>query len=85
MQRKPDVAILVCVEYSIAGTNICPCWTGMISHQWLDFSLACSMPAACPQLACSARNCCDKFHFKHVTSVTKDQHAGNLVSIIGSN
>ena len=25
MQRKLDVAILACVEYSIAGTNICPC------------------------------------------------------------
>ena len=25
MQRKLDVAILVCAEFSIAGTNICPC------------------------------------------------------------
>ena len=26
-------------------------WTGMISYQWLDFRLACSMPAACLQHA----------------------------------
>ena len=28
-------------------------WSGMISYQWLDFRIACSMPAACLQLPCS--------------------------------
>jgi hypothetical protein len=29
----------------------CFYWTGMISYQWLDFRLACSMAAACLQRA----------------------------------